>query len=250
MKSLQKALFPVLLILAGQVFAEDDVSWRIHKESWTDRDEQRYSEFVAALGDSGCHSFDQCLRSTANPYRQSDPASAKFYFAWKNGLPFSYSDDVESVEGGGDIRYTPKGNRVTGRADIVAQANGKFPNALKALQRISDDVSSAMLRINPASDDPTLFTDLYPVALSRASIRPGTVIYDPNGHVAVVYRVEEDGRVLYMDAHPDNSLTHGTYGKKFARANPGMGAGFKNWRPLRLVDYSKDSAGNFLGGRV
>jgi hypothetical protein len=86
--------------------------------------------------------------------------------------------------------------------------------------------------------------------LDRDSVRPGSVIYDPNGHVAVVYRVETDGRVLFIDAHPDNSLTHGTYGAKFARSRPGMGAGFKNWRPIRLVGATADAEGNLIGGRI
>src|SRR5476651_2407081 len=48
------------------------------------------------------------------------------------------------------------------------------------------------------------------------------------------WKVEPDGRLRYIDAHPDNSLTRGTYDLRFVRSSPGMGAGFKNWRPLRL----------------
>ena len=49
------------------------------------------------------------------------------------------------------------------------------------------------------------------------------MIYDPNGHVATIYRVEADGRIHYMDAHPDNSLTRGFYDLRFVRASPGDG---------------------------
>ena len=60
------------------------------------------------------------------------------------------------------------------------------------------------------------------------------MIYDPNGHLAIIWKIEPDGRLRYIDAHPDNSLTRGFYDLRFVRASPGMGAGFKNWRPMRL----------------
>jgi hypothetical protein len=96
-----------------------------------------------------------------------------------------------------------------------------------------------------------LLPDFYSVSVDHKGIEPGTIIYDPNGHVAVVYSVESDGRILFMDSHPDNSLTHGTYGKKFARSRPGMGAGFKKFRPLKLVGATKDPrTGTLVGGQV
>lgn len=243
--------------------AAEDHQWWIRRNHWSVRDEQQFSAFVAQIGESRCQSFDQCLKNASNPYQNSDPKTVRFYsdcadlpfmlrayFAWKNGLPFSYVNEVSPAEGGTDIRYTPKGNRVSDRADVITPSSEKTPNALKVLQVISMDVSSAMFRFHPSLNDTRLFTDLYPVPIQRDSIRPGTVIYDPNGHVAVVYKVESDGRVLYMDAHPDNSITRGTYGKKFARSNPGMGAGFKNWRPIQLIEAHQDSQGRWIGGRI
>src|SRR6185436_7040239 len=56
-----------------------------------------------------------------------------------------------------------------------------------------------------------------------------------NGHVALVYKIGEDGRIFYMDAHPDYTLTRSVYGAQFGRDIPGMGAGFKNFRPIKLV---------------
>jgi hypothetical protein len=103
-----------------------------------------------------------------------------------------------------------------------------------------------MYRLHPDMEG----TDLYPVRIDRKAIKPGSVLYDPNGHLAVVYRVEDDGRILYIDAHPDNSLTRGTYGRKFVRSSPGMGAGFKNWRPTRLVNAARAPDGTFVGGTV
>jgi len=60
--------------------------------------------------------------------------------------------------------------------------------------------------------------------------------------------VDGDGRIHYFDAHPDNSITRGVYGRKFVRARPTMGAGFKNWRPLRLVGATRASNGTLVGG--
>ena len=76
------------------------------------------------------------------------------------------------------------------------------------------------------------------------------MIYDPNGHLAIVWRIEADGRIRYIDAHPDNSLTRGFYDLRFVRASPGMGAGFKNWRPLRLVDARAARTARLAGGHV
>jgi hypothetical protein len=52
-----------------------------------------------------------------------------------------------------------------------------------------------------------------------------------------------------IDAHPDNSLTRGYYDLRFVRSSPGMGAGFKNWRPLRLTG-ARPLDGALFGGTV
>ena len=121
-------------------------------------------------------------------------------------------------------------------------------NALRVLERLRDQISSATYRIHPMLEEPE--NDLYSPAITPRSIRPGTVIYDPNGHLAVIWKVESDGRIRYIDAHPDNSLTRGLYDLRFVRASPGMGAGFKNWRPLRLVGGRRVADGTLLGGRI
>ena len=61
-------------------------------------------------------------------------------------------------------------------------------------------------------------------------------------------KIEPDGRIHYMDAHPDSSMTHGFYDLRFVRAYPGMGAGFKNWRPVKLVGAQQLADGSFAGG--
>jgi hypothetical protein len=100
------------------------------------------------------------------------------------------------------------------------------------------------------ADDAPLFADFYSPKIDKDSIRPGTTIYDPNGHVVTVYKIEDDGRIQYIDSHPDSSLTRGTFGTHISRSHPGQGWGFKNWRPLMLVGAQKGPEGNYLGGRI
>lgn len=230
-------------------------AYRVMRDSWSDADERGYSEFITALGNAPCRTTDQCLKSSANPFARTDrpgvyfasdcadlPYFLRAYYAWKRGLPFSYISAVSPRGRTSDIRYTASGNDIASRRDITT---GSI-NGLDLLVNLRNTISSAMYRLHPDMEG----TDLYPIRLDRKALKPGSVLYDPNGHLAVVYRIEDDGRILYMDAHPDNSLTRGTYGRKFVRSSPGMGSGFKNWRPARLVNATKTADGVYLGGTV
>ncbi len=117
------------------------------------------------------------------------------------------------------------------------------------IDRIADSVSSATYRVHPDADGP-LVSDHYSPAIDPRSIRPGTLIYDPAGHLATVYRVAPNGRIWFFDAHPDNTITRLFYDLRFARAFPGEGAGFKNWRPQKLVAASRRADGVLVGGHI
>ncbi len=234
--------------------------WRILRTAWTERDEKGYEEFVQKIGESGCRNMHACLVGAAsNPlYRASNPAGMSFYadcadlpymlrayFAWKNGLPFSYSTSVTPLGNSRDIRYTARGNAISARRDLVDDAT----DARKALPLIVGTITSAHYRY-PPDYTAKLLPDHYPVRVARDGIKPGTIIYDPNGHVAVVYKVTPEGRIHYIDTHPDNSLTRGIYGKAFTRSSPAMGAGFKRWRPLTLVGATQRPDGSYHGGQI
>ncbi|MBV8977151.1 MAG: hypothetical protein JO261_14105 [Alphaproteobacteria bacterium] len=230
----------------------------VRHDHWTDIDERDYSRFIAEIGESGCNTVDLCLHSPRNPFHGTDPPGVyfasdcadlaynlRFYFAWKRGLPFGYVSQVRMRGAGRDFRYGFSGNAVEARLTVPS---GKV-SGYEIWDEIRDNVSSGTFRIHPTLEEPEV-PDLYSPAIDVRSIRPGTAIYDPNGHVATVYKVETDGRIRYMDAHPDSSLTRGFYDLRFVRAYPGMGAGFKNWRPLKLVGARKLADGTYSGGRA
>jgi hypothetical protein len=230
----------------------------VRYDHWTDADEREFGEFITAVGESGCHRVNDCLHSTANPFRASDPEGIVFhsdcadlpyvlraYYAWKRGLPFSYESAVEPRGHTRDIRYTPNGNSVTERKDVLTGSISGY----ELLDEVRDAVSSASYRIDPDLDAP-LVPDLYSPAINAKSIHPGSMVYDPNGHVATIYKIDPDGRAEYIDAHPDNSVTRGFYDERFVRSRPGMGAGFKNWRPIRLVGATRRTDGVYIGGHV
>ncbi len=230
----------------------------IRYDHWSAADERGFGEFLRRIGDSNCHTVSSCLHGTGNPFRASDRPSIHFrsdcadfpyvlraYYAWKRGLPFSYESQVEPRGRSRDIRYTPNGNRVVDRKDVLSVSTTGYA----LLERLRDTISSATYRIHPDLDSP-LPPDLYSPAITPKSIRPGTLIYDPNGHVATIYRIDPDGRIFYIDAHPDESVTRGNYDMRFVRSRPGMGAGFKNWRPIRLVGATRRSDGVLIGGHM
>jgi hypothetical protein len=230
-------------------------TYAVRHDRWSDADERDYAAFITAIGESDCASLNACLHSSANPFAATEPPSRKFeadcadlpyvlrfYFAWKRGLPFSYASEVTPRDGSADdIRYSRSGNRVSGHTDVRSGQN-----ALDIIARIRADVSTATYRIHPDLDS----TDLYSPAIKPGSIRPGTVVYDPAGHVAIVYRVDPDGRIYSFDAHTDFTLTQMTFDVRFARMRPAQGSGFKNWRPIRLVGAERADDGIWRGGHV
>ena len=262
-KAVAAALFVATTAWAFAQDAQTEAAARtsiyvIRYDRWSEIDEKEYGQFIAELGDSGCATVNACLHDLRNPFRGTDPPGMafasdcadlpyvlRFYYAWKRGLPFSYASEVEPRGASSDMRYSFSGNRVTGRTEL----EGGVQSGYAILDVLRDMVSSATYRIQPDLEEP-FEPDLYSPAIDPKSIRPGTVIYDPNGHLATVWRVDADGRIHYLDAHPDFSVTRGFYDLRFVRAYPGMGAGFKNWRPQRLVGATKLPDGTYSGGHI
>ena len=154
-------------------------------------------DFIREIADSGCTTTVECMKGPGNPYRDSDPKSLTFeadcakwvymmraYYAWKNSLPFSYVSDISGH--GDDYRFT-SGNRIVSRRDLVDRGEGLAAPGL--LNDIHEQVSSATYRTDAAQADGVL-PDFYSPKIQPGSIRAGTVLYDINGHVAIVYAVE------------------------------------------------------------
>lgn len=261
-RALASVVLAAFAAAAAPVQAETEPAlahqWKVTKTAWSAEDEAGYSAFVQAIGRSNCSSLDSCLQSDANPYRHTDDRSfygdcadmayiLRAYYAWKNGLPFSYQNAMRTADGSAqDLRYSTSGNIVAGRRQIINSTG----NAPHFIQRIGSEVSTAMFRTDPEKGGGRLFDDFYPIEISRAAVRPGVVAYDIYGHVGIVYDVLDDGRILVVASHPDDTVTRTVYGPNFMRAAPALGAGLKAWRPIRVEDARRNPDGSLQGGKL
>lgn len=239
----------------------DAGAWALNATRWTEQDEQVYGDFVARLGESGHPNLNRFIRdSRQNPLYGSEdqkfnlspdcadfPYLVRAYVAYKLRLPFGYVSEITKTSRG-DERYS-KGNRPKCFKD---QDSFTTPQRLFGNVTL---VNSGYYRMAPEVDT----GDTYPVRIGPDTIRPGTVYYDPNGHVALVYKVTEDGRVRLIDAHPDRSVSRPWFGGKFALGARSQGGGFRKWRPVwyggdgqihrlsnhNIKDYSSDD--QYLG---
>jgi hypothetical protein len=242
-----------LLLLSFSLSAQStskSLLWQVKSTEWTAAHEKMYQEFVQGIGlareKKYCLTLDQCLKHpVANKLYYSKhpknlnvftdcadlPYVLRAYFAWMNDLPFSYPNEMRAVNVNDpqpDVRYSQNGNKVVSRTNV--KTNDSFS---KVIYRIVNAVSSAMFRVSPLADaGVTLYPDFYSVKISKNTLVPGTVLYDPSGHILVIYQVTSDGRIHMIDAHPDGSLTRQVYGDKFVRSRPAAGAGFKAFRPI------------------
>jgi hypothetical protein len=255
--------FAIAALIAGAVLvgpAAAASSWKITKDHWDAADEVRFGEFVARFGEHDCKNPVECFKSTANPYRDTDPPDLRMdgdcadfiyqmraYFAWKNGLPFSYPLYVMSRSGPTeDVRFSDAGNMVIARLQLQWQPDADL---VKLFADLRGWVSTAMFRVEHVYDTGYSASDFYSPKIARGAIRPGTVIYDTNGHVVYVFKIDDDGVIHYVDSNPDREVTRGTFGPQFPRSGPQLGAGFRNFRPIKLVDYTKAADGALVNGR-
>jgi surface antigen len=251
----------VLIVLAAaSAEANPGASWKITKDHWSPDDEKRFGEFVIGFGEHDCKDPAACFKSTANPYRDSDPPNLRMdgdcadfiyqlraYFAWKNGLPFSYPLYVMSRSGPtDDFRFSDSGNMIVARLQLEWQPEA---DPVRLLLDLRGTVSTAMFRVEHIYDRGFSASDFYSPRIERGAIRPGSIIYDPYGHVVYVYKIDDDGTIHYVDSNPDREVTRGKFGAQFPRTAPAIGAGFWNWRPMKLVEYTTMPDGSLVNGR-
>ena len=256
--SIAAALLVCAAGFTSHAYAAGTSTWKITKTEWTEEDEKGFGAFVRAIAESGCSTSVECIAGPGNPYRETDPRILKFvadcadfpymlraYYAWKNGLPFSYVNGISGQ--GSDVRFASKGNRPVSRRDVVDRGGGI--NGVAVLSEIHSNVSTATYRTDVTSQGPVL-SDFYSPKLAPGSIRPGTAIYDSNGHVVLVYDIDSQGRIHYVDADPDFTVSRGMHGPQFGQSPTRLGGGFKNFRPMKLVGAKRRPDGSYVGGRV
>ena len=161
------------------------------------------------------------------------PYYLRAYFAWKLGLPFALRDCDR-----GKSDRPPKCGALlhNEQADEKIRGNGALERFRSFLKILANRVHSGSARTALDDDE----TDFYPVALTRAALRPGTIYADPYGHVLMVSawidQTPEHGGLLFaVDGQPDNSVGRkrfweGTF--LFANDLKSAGPGFKAFRPI------------------
>jgi hypothetical protein len=162
------------------------------------------------------------------------PFTLRAYFAWKLKLPFAFRQCARGRAGVpptcGELRTCLMPREAAGEVP----AFDVFVN-----RRVRSGVHSASGRTAPDDDA----TDLYPVALERKSLPPGTVFADPYGHVLILTRWIDQGHagpksygiLMAAEAQPDNTVGRRRFFRGsflFDPSTEDVGAGFKQFRPL------------------
>lgn len=210
---------------------DQDLSWPEFHSVLRDRDHNLLYDHL---------SLDEEVALELEPDCADLPYLLRAYFAWKLGLPFSYRRCTRGYKGGpprcdrqdDDPLRQPSDNLVP-RAELEARGSVEAFQALA--RRMFSTVSSSSGRTLPGDDA----TDWYPVPLTRAALRPGTMFADPYGHLIVIagwYPQKPGGYGLLMgvDAQPDATIGRRRFWRGnylFVAETTGGGAGFKAFRP-------------------
>ena len=163
------------------------------------------------------------------------PYFLRAYFAWKMRLPFGHRHCSR-----GSSRRPPRCGEMKTIFTIPA-ATGKRASTPAGrfsyfARRHIGLVHSGCGRTAPTDDK----TDLYPVKLDRANLRPGTVYVDPYGHLLIVARwfnqtKTSSGQLFAVDGHPDLSVGRKRFWRGaflFSDNVKGAAGGFKAFRPV------------------
>ncbi|MGY6274152.1 hypothetical protein [Methylomonas sp. MgM2] len=157
------------------------------------------------------------------------PYILRAYFAWKVGLPIAFRNC-----GRGSAKAAPRCGAATVKSEFVRRSRPQS-TFREIYNQLVNAVHSGSARTGLEDES----SDMYPVALSRETLWPGTVYADPYGHVLVLVKwlpqsEDRPGMLLVADAQPDNTVARkrvwqGTL--LFAQVK-NAGPGFKAFRPL------------------
>ncbi|MCC7541577.1 MAG: hypothetical protein IT379_35490, partial [Deltaproteobacteria bacterium] len=155
------------------------------------------------------------------------------YFAWKLGLPFLLHQCAR-----GDSRRGPDCRGVVTNLDPMQR--GASRDRVRRFSQFNGRVASLVMSGTTRTLPDDEAGDFYPVALTRASLRPGTVFVNPNGHVLMVsqwtrQRRGQLGALYAVDGHPGFSVTHKAFSPSlFPFVSAVDTGGFKMFRPAVL----------------
>lgn len=258
---------------------------RITNTEWTDEDENTFGMFIEQLGQAvknrQCSTVKGCMQNElANMFLASDspslvlyadcadfPYFARAYVAQKLGLPFSYvaglelvtapiaseanrEDDLAESLQNGRLDNSPYGNIATSRVgNNIPAKPGSGRNIEQYLESMFDIVSTRTFRVGPMNPSRATL-DIYPVKMNKEGIRSGTIIHS-TGHIGMVFEVDQNGTIHFIDAHPDGSLTYKIVKPStLDRSRPEHGLGFFRFRNMRAVGGKRAADGEIFGSRV
>ncbi len=172
-----------------------------------------------------------------------NPFFLRAYFAWKLRLPFG----MHRCDRGTDQHAPRCGEWITNQLPRMLEHSET--RVFQAFSRtIMNCVHSGSGRT--ALDDDR--SDLYPLPLQRASLRPGAVFADPYGHTLILVRWIEQtpnssGKLLAVDAQPDGTIALKRFWQGnflFETQNIAGGPGFKAFRPIVLEKAAPQTLSN------
>lgn len=274
-------LYVMSFLAVGQNMAStQDAKWVVKNPKWTEAHERTYTEFISriyqarqegkctknlatCLADPMINSFRNIdiakVGSDASYFKGQDCGKCPFYLrayvAYHLNLPFTYVSRV-SPRGGKDFRYGRDGSIVRRRVRITTDDNFNPWSRYKGRGKPTFfrgvvGIHSGMHRFGPKNDwDQD--SDFYSVGISKSELRPGLTWYEPNGHVAMVGDVQDDGDVYLFNCHADYTTTaEELTSEDYVKSRASQGGGFKAWRPYELINYSKDPrTGVLTGGEI
>lgn len=208
--------------------------WEVER-SWDGAEEARYAAWIEKIGAQQWRSLNHAIR---NPdfnslYDKSDhelhlyadcgdlPYVLRAYYAYKRRLPYIFNQ----VSGG---RYTIRPNKTAVTIDNLSFEGTRQ----EFFTQIANYVHTGNYRTAPDATD----SATYPIAIRRATLRPGAIFYSPEGHVAVVCKVEDDGTIRLIDAHPDQTVTRIRFSAKLTWKSVARTGGFRAFRTVDAVD--------------
>jgi len=208
---------------------DEDISWkRLH---YVTRDAKR-NLLYNHLGMREDRTSREAMK--LKPDCADFPYFTRAYFAWKLGLPFGYRGCIR-----GNAKRAPRCGKMISHHQASEEPSKTKAFEWFARKKIAGTVHSSSLRTLPKSEA----SDLYPVALTRKALRPGTVYTDPYGHTFMVgkwvpQKGDTAGTLIAVDAQPDGTIGRRTFWKGsflFPKDDAVKGAGWKRFRPVRYT---------------